>query len=82
MPGEAEPQVRAWVDYFRDLGVHDFYRRGEFVAAAVAEETVVAEIHAEEVALVGSSSAAVVIRRAVMRFLSRSRLRRGILLLR
>jgi len=46
MPGEDEPQLRAWVDYFRDLGVHDFYRRGEFVAAAVAEESV-AEIHAE-----------------------------------
>ncbi|MGD0798998.1 MAG: uracil-DNA glycosylase [Acidobacteriaceae bacterium] len=29
MAGEAEPQLRAWVDYYRDLGVHDFYRRGE-----------------------------------------------------
>jgi uracil-DNA glycosylase len=29
MAGEAGPQLRAWVDYFRDLGVHDFYRRGE-----------------------------------------------------
>ena len=29
MQGEAEPHLRAWVDYFRDLGIHDFYRRGE-----------------------------------------------------
>ena len=44
MPGEGEPQLRAWVDYYRDLGVHDFYRRGEFVAAAVVEEVIA---HAE-----------------------------------
>jgi DNA polymerase len=30
--GEAGPQLRAWVEYFRDLGVHDFYRRGEIIA--------------------------------------------------
>jgi uracil-DNA glycosylase family 4 len=24
-----DAQIRAWVEYFRDLGVHDFYRRGE-----------------------------------------------------
>jgi len=29
MQSEAGPQVRAWVEYFRDIGVHDFYRRGE-----------------------------------------------------
>jgi DNA polymerase len=29
--GEAGPQLRAWVEYFRDLGVYDFYRRGELV---------------------------------------------------
>ncbi len=28
MPGEGGAQLRAWVDYYRDLGVHDFYRRG------------------------------------------------------
>src|SRR5450432_278672 len=44
MPGEGEPQLRAWVDYFRDLGIHDFYRRGEFVPAVGADEVV--EIHA------------------------------------
>jgi DNA polymerase len=47
MPGEGEPQLRAWVDYFRDLGVHDFYRRGEFAGAAVADDDVVAQIHSE-----------------------------------
>jgi DNA polymerase len=30
--GEAGPQLRAWVEYFRDLGVYDFYRRGEMVS--------------------------------------------------
>ena len=34
MAGEAERQLRAYVEYFRDLGVHDFYRRGEPVSAA------------------------------------------------
>jgi DNA polymerase len=29
MQDEGGTQVRAWVEYFRDLGVHDFYRRGE-----------------------------------------------------
>ena len=29
MQDEAGTQLRAWVDYFRDLGIHDFYRRGE-----------------------------------------------------
>jgi DNA polymerase len=37
MPGEAEPQLRAWVDYFRDLGIHDFYRRGEPMVAQTIE---------------------------------------------
>jgi DNA polymerase len=41
MPDEAGTQLRAWVDYFRDLGIHDFYRRGEPAApgAEPAEET-------------------------------------------
>jgi len=29
MAGEAEQQLRAYVDYLRDLGVYDLYRRGE-----------------------------------------------------
>jgi len=34
MPGEGGAQLHAWVDYYRDLGVHDFYRRGEPVPRA------------------------------------------------
>ena len=34
MAGEAE-QLRAYVDYLRDMGIHDFYRRGEPVFAEV-----------------------------------------------
>jgi DNA polymerase len=45
MQGEAGGQLRAWVDYYRDLGVHDFYRRGE--ARAVTE---MASVEAEAVA--------------------------------
>ncbi|MGA1980833.1 MAG: uracil-DNA glycosylase [Acidobacteriaceae bacterium] len=37
MQGDAGPQLRAWVEYFRDLGVHDFYRRGEVAPALAAE---------------------------------------------
>ena len=29
MAAEAEQQLRAYVDYLRDLGVYDLYRRGE-----------------------------------------------------
>ncbi|CAN5655560.1 hypothetical protein BH10ACI4_BH10ACI4_39130 [soil metagenome] len=49
MADEAQKQLRAYVEYFRDLGVYDFYRRGEpgtlaWPAAEVvaAEEPVVA----------------------------------------
>jgi DNA polymerase len=37
MQGDAAPQLRAWVGYFRDLGVYDFYRRGEVVAPPASE---------------------------------------------
>jgi DNA polymerase len=37
MQGDAGAQVRAWVEYFRDLGVQDFYRRGEPVPLAACE---------------------------------------------
>jgi uracil-DNA glycosylase family 4 len=51
MAGEAEQQLRAYVDYLRDMGIHDFYRQGEPVLAqvavgpvtSVAEVTVVSE---------------------------------------
>jgi uracil-DNA glycosylase len=35
MAGEAEQQLRAYVEYLRDMGVHDFYRQGEPVYAKV-----------------------------------------------
>jgi len=35
MAGEAEQQLRAYVEYLRDLGVHDFYRQGGPVFAEV-----------------------------------------------
>jgi DNA polymerase len=37
--GEAGPQLRAWVEYFRDLGVYDFYRRGEMVPHAAEADS-------------------------------------------
>jgi uracil-DNA glycosylase family 4 len=37
MTVETEPQLRAWIDYFRDLGVHDFYRRGEVIALSAVD---------------------------------------------
>jgi DNA polymerase len=37
MAGEAEQQLRAYVEYLRDMGVHDFYRQGEPIVAAVSE---------------------------------------------
>jgi hypothetical protein len=40
MQGAAAEPLQAWVDYFRDLGIHDFYRRGEgvFAAGGAAQE--------------------------------------------
>lgn len=48
MVGDAEQQLRAYVEYFRDMGIHDFYRRGEPVAIELVETatTVVAAIAA------------------------------------
>jgi uracil-DNA glycosylase len=37
MAGEAEQQLQAYVEYLRDMGVHDFYRQGEPVVAEVRE---------------------------------------------
>lgn len=37
MAAESEQQLRAYVEYFRDLGVHDFYRRGDPVVVAASE---------------------------------------------
>jgi uracil-DNA glycosylase family 4 len=37
MAGDAEQQLRAYVEYFRDIGIHDFYRRGEPIAIEAVE---------------------------------------------
>jgi uracil-DNA glycosylase len=42
MAGEREQQLRAYVDYLRDMGVHDFYRRGEPMAEIDSEALAVA----------------------------------------
>jgi uracil-DNA glycosylase family 4 len=62
MAGDAEQQLRAYVEYFRDMGIHDFYRRGEPVAieavATIAVEplSVVAETRSvPEIASVSDS---------------------------
>jgi DNA polymerase len=44
MAGEREQQLRAYVDYLRDMGVHDFYRRGEPVLAEVDPEPATAVV--------------------------------------
>jgi uracil-DNA glycosylase len=44
MAGEAEQQLRAYVEYLRDIGVHDFYRQGgPLVAEVVATPQVPVE---------------------------------------
>ena len=42
MAGDVE-RLRAYVEYFRDMGVHDFYRRGEPVFSEIVADVVVAE---------------------------------------
>jgi uracil-DNA glycosylase len=54
MAVEAGPQLRAWVEYFRDLGVHDFYRCG---AAAAIEAAVDVAPEAEPVGEAVAASA-------------------------
>ena len=44
MAGEREQQLRAYVDYLRDMGVHDLYRRGEPVLAEVDSEPATAVV--------------------------------------
>ncbi len=38
MAVESEQQLRAYVEYLRDLGIHDFYRQGEPVVADVSTD--------------------------------------------
>jgi len=53
MAGEAEQQLRAYVEYLRDMGVHDFYRQGEPVYAegAPAPVDVATEVAVVDVAV-------------------------------
>jgi uracil-DNA glycosylase family 4 len=48
MAGDAE-QLRAYVEYFRDMGVHDFYRQGEPVFAEAAPDAVASVVNVPEV---------------------------------
>ncbi len=48
MAGEREQQLRAYVDYLRDMGVHDFYRRGEPMVVEAEAEAVLAVVQASE----------------------------------
>ena len=48
MAGDVE-RLRAYVEYFRDMGVHDFYRRGEPVFSEIAADVVTVEAVAEPV---------------------------------
>jgi uracil-DNA glycosylase family 4 len=52
MQDEATKQLHAWVEYFRDLGVYDFYRRGEFEPVvnleAEAQPGILSTLHAVE----------------------------------
>jgi uracil-DNA glycosylase len=46
MAGDVE-RLRAYVEYFRDMGVHDFYRRGEPVFSEIVADVVRVEAIAE-----------------------------------
>jgi DNA polymerase len=61
MQDEAATQVRAWVEYFRDLGVHDFYRNGEPVGPAATELDETLSISATTVAVPGEVSRVVAV---------------------
>jgi DNA polymerase len=52
MAGDAEQQLRAYVEYFRDMGIHDFYRRGEPVAIEAIETIAVIAAAAETLPVV------------------------------
>ena len=56
MQDEVATQVRAWVEYFRDLGVHDFYRNGEPVGPVATEADETLSISATTEAVPGEVS--------------------------
>ncbi|MBB5339651.1 uracil-DNA glycosylase [Tunturiibacter gelidoferens] len=49
MAGEVEQQLRAYVEYLRDMGVHDFYRQGEPVYAETVPVAPLAAVDAVSV---------------------------------
>jgi len=55
---ERQEQLRAYVEYFRDMGVHDFYRVGEPVEGGVYAEAAVAAVEVPAVVAVPSAVAA------------------------
>ncbi len=57
MSAISDGQIRAYVEYFRDLGVYDFYRRGELEPLPATEVQVASEIMSELVAESGRASA-------------------------
>jgi uracil-DNA glycosylase family 4 len=46
---QATTELQAWVEYFRDLGIYDFYRNGEPVGLAEANDTLSAGLEADAV---------------------------------
>ena len=44
MAGEPEQQLRAYVEYLRDIGIHDFYRRGEPMLVEIDSESLAAVV--------------------------------------
>ncbi|WP_353063481.1 uracil-DNA glycosylase [Tunturibacter psychrotolerans] len=52
MAGEAEQQLRAYVEYLRDIGVYDFYRQGEPV---YGDDVVVPSVAAIDLAAVAET---------------------------
>ena len=65
MPTETTSPLREWVDYYRDLGVHDFYRSGGAAVAAEQGEAVapvaVTELPSAVLSSAPSSKAAVAV---------------------
>ena len=49
MAGDREQQLRAYVEYFRDMGIHDFYRRGEPIAIEAVEAVATALVEPQAV---------------------------------
>ena len=66
MAEDAQKQLRAYVEYFRDLGVYDFYRRGEPGCGVACEVVAVADKAVQDAAPVVAVAAPVVAERKVV----------------